>query len=145
VSSDEKQGEGEPAAEETATIDKVFSTGVALPRFGMLLPALGSATDQPETNLDDAVEAHLRIGRPDDDFLYFAQWRVGRMFASEAFASLLTSLNPEDSEPVGKNFGSSQWIVGVRLARLFTVSFQGFSGPVDIPVRFVTQMTPFVR
>jgi len=102
-----------------------FSSEVLLaPRLGLDLPALGTAKEDPDVNLDLGVDARVSFQGALDVLSAFAQLRFARVFGSDEFYRGL-SLDPEDGP-----FGYGQATMGVVLQRKVVLSY---SLPVYAP------------
>jgi hypothetical protein len=113
--------------------------GYALPRYGIVLPALGSETDEILQNFDPALELHLQLRSDEDMFQFFLQGRVGYTFASE---DLQGELGIDDDA-----FFLGQWTAGFTMGKILRVSFTGdFDPPEELEDSLSTRLSfQFVR
>lgn len=111
---------GDAASAQAPTVRRQiaeFSSEIILaPRLGLDLPALGTAKEKSDVNMDFGVDARVYLRAAQDLLAAFAQVRLARVYGSDDFYRGL-NLDPADGA-----FGYGQTTVGVIIQRKVTVS-----------------------
>jgi hypothetical protein len=108
--------------------------GYVLPRYGLVLPALGSETDEVLQSVEPALEIHVQAKSLSKVFEFFLQGRFGRTFVSEDLEDVLETQHGD--------FTLGQWTAGFTMGEYVRVSFTGgFGSPDELGENLPTKLS----